>query len=161
MTDKFTLRLDGLDELLRELDKLEARFQKRNLMKALAHAGRLMRKAAREEAPVLDRDKQDDVHTPGDLRRSIAVKKLTRLGLHSAAVVVGPRLGGRDRNSRGSHGHLVEKGTKAHAIKLKRKKGRWQHPGSEANPFMRRAFERTKSEAEKMVIKKLEEMLYG
>ena len=153
-----SFKVEGMDDLLKEVGKLEDRAQKRIILKGLTAIGKLLVKEAKQRAPVGELD--DGFHAKGNLRRSIAIKKLTRLGIDDVAVLVGPRVKG-GRNASGSHGNLIEKGTKAHSIAKKRSKKSYKHKGSRKQAFLKASYKAMESQANIEMIKILEKVLYG
>lgn len=128
------LKIDGIDEFMRELNKLEQRMKHDHLMKAATKAARIFRKEAVKSAP----------KDSGDLKKSIQLKKLKRRGDNEASVIVGPTTGKKAKYS-GRHAHLLEFGT----VKMR------------ARPFMRPAFNKTKKDAEEAFKQELLRLLYG
>lgn len=156
MSDGISLHLEA-EDLLREVRKMERRVQKRILLRVLRRVGRIMVIEAKKRAPVGELN--DGFHEKGNLRRSIGMKSLTRLGLDNLAVLVGPRVRG-GRNAKGYHGAMVEKGTKPHLIKTKSQRF-YKHKGSKAQNYLEMAFIITKTIAEQEYRKALEDILYG
>ena len=127
---KSTVRLNGLEEALREVGPKLAR---KALRKAVAAAGDMWVDEIRAKVPV----------ATGDLRDSIAKKVSTRrrAGVSSARVKVGPSFdntvpkGGDQSQSPGVYGQIVERGNKR------------QGP----RPFMRPVFDATAERAVQIV----------
>lgn len=71
-----TVKIQGFDELARKLRAIPDAMRKKVVRNALAAGGRLVRDAARREAPVLAQE--TPYRTPGLLRRSIVVRTSKR-----------------------------------------------------------------------------------
>lgn len=158
MSDGISFHIEGVEDLLKEIRKLEERAQKRFLLKGLRAIGKQMVKHAKQNAPVGELN--DGFHEKGNLRRSIGMKNLTRLGVHNIAVLVGPRVRG-GKYARGYHGIMVEKGTKAHAIAMRRSKKSYKHRGAKSQEFLQKAYEAIEPIAEQEFEKMLRKILYG
>lgn len=158
MSDGLTFNISGHEDLLKEVRKMDDRAQKRIVLKTLRAIGRVMVKEAKTRVPV--GDLSDGFHQRGNLRRSIGVKALTRLGDGNIAVLVGPRVGG-GRLGSGYHGIMVEKGTKPHTVNMKKRGFKYTHKGSKAQKYLEVAFKAAEKQAEAELIKVMEKILYG
>lgn len=72
MADSFEVRLLGVDELKRELAKLPEKLRRQAIRQALRDAGRVIQRAARASAPVLEQ--ATPYRNPGTVRRRIMVR---------------------------------------------------------------------------------------
>ncbi len=124
MSFSVSLKLDGDRELIRQLDRLPASVQRRVVRPAVRAALSPMNKAAKRKAPKVE----------GLLKKAIGirVRSYPRSGVILGTVQVreghGRLIDGKPRNPR-FYVHLVERGT--------------EH--SAAQPFLRPAFDETKS----------------
>lgn len=153
MAFKIKAEITGLEDLVKQLrDELPRRMQSKILKKAIGDGSKVILKAARQKVP-----KGETGLLKKSLGRRIKVYRLSG----KVIAMVGPRTGfkktkaGRVRTKLGEefssaqvdpskYAHLVEKGTKPHAIKITNGpfKGRTiQHPGSPAQPFLRPALD--------------------
>jgi len=128
------LHVKGLAELHNVLQGLPEELEKKVLRNALAAGAREFKKAAQANVPVKS----------GALRKSIRVKTSARKGRYrlKALVIAG--------NAEAYYAHMVEFGTAAHMIKPAKGKAlaflglardAVEHPGAQAKPFMRPAFD--------------------
>lgn len=141
----------GLAALQRVLDQLPSAIE-RNVMRGALRAGaRLLQRGARSRAPVAapnERNRRLYGGRRGLLRDSVRISITVKGGQVLARVIAGGKVKG---GGVAYYGSWVEKGTKAHEIKVVRAKalsigsgggGRsWtkkviKHPGAKANPFM-------------------------
>lgn len=130
-------RVRGFDELARLLDGLPDKLE-RNVVRGALRAGLSeFRDEAQRHVPVAS----------GALRDSIRVSVRLRRGVPTGTL----RAGGRGKGKTSVwYAHLVEFGTRAHEIKPKARKSLFvaglmrevvQHPGAQARPFMRPAWD--------------------
>lgn len=128
------LQVKGLAELHKVLQSLPEELEKKVLRNALRAGANEFKKAAKAQVPVKS----------GALRKSIRVKTSARKGRWrlKATVVAG--------NAEAYYAHMVEFGTAAHMIKPAKAKSLFflgqareavEHPGAQAQPFMRPAFD--------------------
>lgn len=128
------LQVKGLAELHKVLQSLPEELEKKVLRNALRAGANEFKKAAKAQVPVKS----------GALRKSIRVKTSARKGRWrlKATVVAG--------NAEAYYAHMVEFGTAAHMIKPAKAKSLFflgqareavEHPGAQAKPFMRPAFD--------------------
>lgn len=124
--------VNGAQEVQTELLAYPAKVEQRVVRTALAAGARVVRDAAKAEAPVRS----------GKLRGSIRVSTRARKGQVTAGVRVGNLKTGV------FYSHMVLGGTKPHSIVPRRGKGlrvgnvprrRAEHPGAKPNDFMGRA----------------------
>jgi HK97 gp10 family phage protein len=113
------ISLTGDKELMRKLETLAPRVQKRVIKKAIGFAGRKIRKDMRENVPVDE----------GMLKKSIGT--VVRTYKQAVVLVVGPR-----------KGFVADNGERADKYAIGIEKG-WR--GREPVPFARNAYERGKS----------------
>jgi HK97 gp10 family phage protein len=133
------LNIKGGAELQKLLDQLPVKIEKNIMRSALRAGARVIANEAKAIVPVDD----------GDLKRSIRTGSSAKRG----KVIAYVRAGGK----KGSfYAHMVEFGTAAHLIVPKNRKslsiGGQQvsaahHPGAQAKPFMRPAFDNKANEA--------------
>jgi HK97 gp10 family phage protein len=135
----FRMRLDGDERLNRALKQLPEKVQKRVQRKAVNAALAPIRKAMRANAPRVTQTLKKSI------RSKVVTYRQATFGIAGAAnkVIV---VRGRKYNA-ANYAHLVEYGTRPHAI--------WSvwipereefipivhHPGTPANPFMRKSWE--------------------
>lgn len=135
------LRVDDR-EALRALQQLEKLTRKRVATKVLRRAGAPIRADAKLRVPVKS----------GRLQRSIKV--YVSVKKYSATGKV---------ESREPYAHLVELGTKPHfqnrKLRGETKKRRVKHPGAQAKPFLRPAFDANKTESIEIARRTLAEEL--
>lgn len=121
---KASFKVEGLDQLVRKLNKLPDAVGHKIELEVLLDAGELVVERARELVPV----------DTGNLRQSIAVSEMVRSGASAGlslregghvTVYIGPARGGAHD---GFYGHMVEFGTHTAA----------------AHPFMRPAWDQTR-----------------
>jgi len=105
MQAEFTMQ--GLDELLRKLQKLDTRTGRKVLRKGTRAASTPMQKAVRNAAPV---------GPTGNLKKSIERRYKFYRNSTTDVCVVGPRIDMKEGKG-GYHGHLVEEGTKERTVK--------------------------------------------
>ena len=139
----------GADRLPKALASLPVKMQRKAVRKALNFAATPIIKSARSLVPVDD----------GDLKRSLGKKvKVAKRPEQGATLTIGPRTkyAGQTPGKRpASYAHLVEFGTAPHQIEAKpvltigplQIRGVVQHPGAAPRPFLRPAFEASKSVA--------------
>lgn len=146
MAFRVEAKIDGIDGLVAKLKDLRASLQRKVLRSAMRKSASVINKSAKGMAP----------RRTGQLRRSLGVA----VKAYPSGVVIGvvePRAGfkiqipaanGRMKNiDPRYYAHLVEKGTKPHAVgKGSRTRGRKAsqagrlHPGAKAQPFLLPAF---------------------
>jgi HK97 gp10 family phage protein len=133
----------GVEETQRALKGLSDSSQRRVVRPAVRAGASMLSKAAKRNAAPTNFD-----DSLGGLRRSIGVKVKTNRNKAGVHAVVGARLGqGEKADPRVKGGvrkpfyysHLVEKGTKPHAV------GKRQHLGAKPKPFLEPALESNKS----------------
>lgn len=144
MADLIGVDIKGLAELERDLLKLGDKMAKSVTRKAMSKARKVVVKEARNRVPVRH----------GALKKSIGAKRITRSRTQSLTDIIGARsrpstVNGKKVNP-AMYAHLVEFGTKPHAIKPKgggllRVPGvgavaSVNHPGARPQPFMRPAW---------------------
>lgn len=134
MADGITFEITGLKELDKAMKKLERRTQRNVGIKSLRKGANLIKDRAKELAPKTGY---------GTLAKSMgtAVRRgrYGKLEMH-----VLPRKGKKQKYD-GYYAHFVEFGTAPHKI------GKRQHPGTEAQPFLRPAAEQMADKAIKAV----------
>lgn len=141
-----TIKLDGYDELLRQLNRIDDTLSKQVTREMVKAAGEVVAARARTLCPV-----GDPTHHPENkpLRDTIAVE-VRDYGVRSLAVV-GPQY------PAGAHGHLVEFGHDIVARGESTNVGKGRRSGAKSKggltsgrtqpkPFMRPAFDGTKGE---------------
>lgn len=152
---KELFEIKGFDTLRAKVKQLPDKLKKREMLRILRIVAKPTVSAARQEAPVGDRvhkrySRRDGrvlgVYNPGNLRKSIGnITGKKGLGRVNAVLYVGPRSKGRKYD--GYYGHMVHGGT----VK------------QEANPYMDRAYNRTKGQvtvdAEARVAKALQKQI--
>jgi HK97 gp10 family phage protein len=154
-------------EALRKLRGLDALTSVKVLRSALRAGGAVIRKRARELAPVSSRRYRGEPppatrtsgdRDPGDLKRSIGIRtrKAPDGDGWQAIVIVGAW-----------YAHFPEFGVAAHSIKAKRfkaqgRRGRRRrklHPGHAAKPFLRPAYDEKRDDAIRAFRRRLEKQI--
>jgi HK97 gp10 family phage protein len=139
-------RITGVQELLAGLRHLQDTVRRRITKAALLRGAAIIRKAARAKAP----------KRFGFLKRAIGTKsKAYRSGVVVVFVGVRSRLAvhkGRRVNP-GKYAHLVEFGTRAHAV------GKRKHPGAAAKPSLGPAYRENRSQVRQAIAQKIREEL--
>ena len=170
MAPSVNFAIQGQEELLRNVRKLEKKVQKRIIRKALGKVARAVVKDARALVP----------RETGLLRESLG--SVIRFGKKTgeAFAVIGPRVefkgkkvekiraglrGAKTKRKPANYGHLVEFGAKPHkqrfipvaggVIRL----GGDMHPGARPKPFLRPALEKNKTKALPMMAAEFEKGL--
>ncbi len=138
----------GIPELKRSLAQISGAGAKRTLQKASTAGAKALKPYIQKEAPV---GPSGNRYTKrGALRRSVSSRQASH-DRPAAVVSARPRVA--------FYRHMVIKGTKPHNIRthaevvagVDKKAGSIHHPGSKANPFVDRGFERGKADAIKAV----------
>jgi HK97 gp10 family phage protein len=155
MAFEMSMKIKGMEKLIKKMGHLQNRVQSRILRKAIRHAEKPVRTMARRLAP----------KESGLLKKSIGAKIKVQMSKRIAYAVVGPRKGQgkevaitdkgkvyldttekqRKRNAGrnivktefrdpAKYAHIVERGSASHG----------KHPGTGAVPFLRKAFEANK-----------------
>lgn len=136
-----SVTIQGLDELQRELDKLEPAPLKKTLQKGTNAGAKLLKPHVKAAAP----------RRTGKLRKSVSAGQAKRE--RPASIV-------KLRHKIAFYRHMVIGGTKAHRIRfpdqkaagVPRAQGNIQHPGARPNPFMDRVFdERERAAADEAI----------
>jgi HK97 gp10 family phage protein len=152
--------VEGMGATLQRLKALRGRGRtiQRN---ALRKAGRLVRQSAREH---LDAQMDQSDESSGLLRRSLWV--IVKTYGNSVMAIIGPKTGmkqevaGRNKKKRledpAKIAHLVEFGTQPHALgkgaSLRKKIQHGDmHPGAQAKPFMRPAWDETQAQVRGLI----------
>lgn len=148
---KSIVDITGFKELNAKIKTLPDKVKKREMLKVLRIAAKPTVAAARQEAPVGDKvhkrySRRDGsvlgVYDPGNLRKSIGnITGKKGLGRANAVLYVGPRSKGKKYD--GYYGHMVHSGTKTQS----------------ANPFMDRAYNRTKAQVTADTEKKVAKLI--
>lgn len=129
------IKISGLKELKDALQKLPERVQKRVLRGATMAGAQVIKKAAKQRAPVgtvPHKDAKGRTIAPGNLRKSIIARAKKGASKTSVTVSVGP-------SSRGFYGMFHEFGTSKMA----------------ARPFLRPAFDDNKERAVEAIKERL------
>lgn len=122
------LILDGYEELLKQLDRIDDQLTKRTTVRIVQAAAAIVAERAKELCPVGDDDGDENKH----LRDTIAVE-IRHYEEGRVLAVIGPQA------PAGAHGHLVEYGHKL----IVHGKPAGQVAG---HPFLRPAFDETQNE---------------
>lgn len=152
------IRIEGLEELTQDMEKLKRLPQGRAVQSALLEGAEIVSRQARANAPVAPYPTyyQGRYIAPGGLRASLsaAAGKAYKNFLQAFAYTL---------KVRAPHAHLVEFGTKQHAIRPKNKKIlkfgnraiRWAkqvtHPGSRTIPFFTKAISQTRNRIKRLL----------
>lgn len=126
--------LQGLDEIFKEFKKMEEKAHRKILLKAVRKAARILRKRAKENAPV----------DTGTLKKSIAIKTLKKIENHLASVIVGARHGINEKDD-GWYAHILEFGS----VKMP------------AQPFLEPAFYQTEKQMWLEMERELQKILFS
>lgn len=141
-----TIKLDGYDELLAELNRIDDRLSKRLTREMVKAAGEIVAARARERCPIGDPKHKPELKP---LRDTIGVE--VRDYGERALAVVGPEY------PAGAHGHLVEFGHDIVGRGQSKSMGRGRVSGAKRkggvtqgrarpHPFLRPAFDETQSQ---------------
>lgn len=139
MADQFSVKLDGMDELMKQFQDLQKAVHPDKVEPITLKAARDIAREIRLWAPQ---------GPTGNLRKAIRAKQLKRFGMNPA-----PAIAAVDRK-RAPHAHLVEYG---HAL-VRGGKTIGHVP---ANPFFRGAVSASQEPVLKEVIQKLEALIEG
>lgn len=153
---KVAIALEGAEQLERKLRLLEPKLFKKVIRNASKKAMQPMVVAAKTKAPI----------ETGLLKKSIGMKQKQYTRARVVATIVGPRKGFKklvkvldqfgnlkeQYRDPVNYAHLVEFGTAAHALgsgsdSRKQVASGAQHPGSDAKPFLRPAFDENEHKA--------------
>ena len=109
----FTVEIEGFDEVLRNLKKLEDRVTRRELLKIFRRQAEPVKRIMAAQAPRADRTvnyhRDNSIkYTPGNLKRSI--KKFTGRSKDYPNIQVGPQA--KKAEGSGYYGYFVAYGTK-------------------------------------------------
>jgi len=141
MSDTFSVELDGVDPLLRKLQRVERRSTQRSILRrAFKSATGPVKKAMRR-----------NIRSAGAVRsRALAKSIRDKVKVYNSGIVVavvGPNSKKVDGVSPSRYAHLVDKGVAPHNYKKKqlthvqRYDGTWfthrTHPGSKPKPFLK------------------------
>lgn len=149
------IRVEGVDQLMKNLRKLLTSHTEAEIRKALTPATKIIITAAKAKARVARRTITFKLEgggeltlTPGLLRDSIKV--LPKWNQDPLGVYVGPKVSRRRRakaTAQAFYAHWIEYGTDPHSLGYKGKyvtgKGA-KHPGTQKYPYMRPAYDETK-----------------
>lgn len=151
--------LTGGRELQMFLNQLPAKLERNVMRSALAAGARVIQAQAKSNAPVAppnSRNKERYGGYAGALRDSIRVTGQAKGGRVLVSVKAGGARGKKGYKADVYYANFVEFGTAAHAIKPKNfkflffggaRRGAVMHPGAQARPFMRPAFDATHANA--------------
>jgi len=158
-----SLKADGFKATLLAMKILPAKVQKKLMGAALRSGAKPILQSAQARAP----------KSTGLLEFSLKIRRPERMKPHEQIVLVAPdvkRVGGHGEKP-WKYAHLVELGTKPHRIVPRAERGTEalafqgragltvvkgvDHPGTEAQPFLRPAFDANVERAETLVAKSL------
>jgi len=155
-----TIGLQGMTELMADLDRLRGLPVGQEAKQALMEGAEIIRMEAMLNAPVAPRATwyRGRLIQPGGLKRSLkaAMGRQYKTFLQAFVFTLA---------AFAPHAHLVEFGTKAHRIKATKKALRWfsrfrngfkyapavNHPGAKANPFFRNAIKSKRSTVKRRI----------
>lgn len=129
------VKFEGLDELKDQLEGVSKAVQGRILANATKKGADIVRNEAKRRAP----------RRTGTLKRRGIVSRVLGRKVNHASSGVG------FRKKYGAHGILVEFGTKPHY----QPKHHFQHPGTEAQPFVEPAFDDKLDEVKETIAEEL------
>lgn len=129
MTNSSSIKIHGLDEIERRLQKLPEKLRRKSLKEVLQKGLDLVADEARIRAPRRGINKGWEAFIDRGTRLADAIVTKVSVTAKAAAGKVGID------TKKARHGHLLEFGTKPHKI------GKRQHPGSKPRPFMRPAID--------------------
>jgi HK97 gp10 family phage protein len=147
------VRVTGLKELQAFLDDLPQKMEKNIMRGALSAGARVIRDAAKVNAPVAPPNANNARKYggyAGALRDSIRVSSRIKGGTVTASVKAGGKAGKSGRGADVFYAHMVEFGAAAHVITAKDGKAlafgggvykSVNHPGIKAKPFLRPALD--------------------
>lgn len=130
-----TIRVEGLNELLKSLESLPVKIERRVLSGGLRAGARVVANKAKSLVRVRS----------GSLRKSIRVSSIKPKNGKRGQLVAAVKAGGKRANVSVNYAGWVERGTKAHEIKAKRGKAlkigagfrrSVVHPGAKPNPYL-------------------------
>jgi HK97 gp10 family phage protein len=136
MKNTGNVSVDGMDNLLKELNKLEAKVGKKQIKRIVRKAGGVIAKKAKKKVPV----------DTGNLKKSIKVKAMAQSS-DDAYALVGPTRKGKHS---GRHAHLVEFGTRDKNGNQKNK----------PQPFLKPAVDESADEVQKVMADELKKVLF-
>lgn len=171
--DELSFKLDGLQPLLRRLDKLPRKVQQRAYRTGLRKAAAAIIKPARANI------KAAGAVETGLLAKSLSFKLKKYPRTQTAVVVIGPRTdltagqkkaragyqGARAKRSPAHYAHLVENPIKPHEIPTKLIGDAiivdaWVHPGSRGCQFLKKAFDANKARAYQALTREIGKALW-
>lgn len=153
MANNMRFDLRGDKALIRALDALEDKVERRVLTSAVGKAARPILQSAKSKVP----------QRTGALRNSLGIKRYRSKRLPMAVAIIGPRVNFKatkkvaanigDQNIKPhKYAHLVEFGTAPHVIPGAFVGGKGpltvSHPGTPARPFLRPAFDQNVGRAQ-------------
>ena len=156
----FEVKVEGLDELKRQLDALARPLAKRISNRALRAGAEVYKAAVEEATPVRAEGPSGTALPPGALKHDIRVRAISAPDQDSSYVIVGPGKYTAHVMRWLEFGHRLVRGGYSKVLK----NGKTRGPGKEvkfvpANPIMRSAFEGRQSEALEAITQSLREDL--
>lgn len=140
------VKVEGFDELIAKLKEIgDDKSKRRETLIILRQIAKPTLQAAKKEVPVAKKAHRMRglVIQPGNLKKSLGT--ITGKNKEVPTILVGPRVKG---NNKGWYGHFVHDGINVYRKGFKRKRVRGANDNmairrTKANPFLRRAYERT------------------
>lgn len=134
MSDGVTVKIDGIEDMIQNLEKLGTRVALRGPAAAVRAGGSVIVKEMRRRAP----------KDTGSLKKSLGQRVKTYRGSKTVTSIVGARSKRYDtakgRRNPAYYAHLIELGVKPHRTGKKKigyRRGAGMHPGFRGRPFMR------------------------
>lgn len=150
------IHIEGMEKFQKMMKEFPEEFNRKVLTAVARKAATPLIEDARSKAPVSKISRVEwwgkrRKITPGQMRKSIGSRKTSFS--EPAGVKVGPT------RKNGWWAHFVEFGTAGYTVKKGRNKGRFI-PGQRPQPFMKPAFNETKSEIVKIYTESFQDILY-
>ena len=162
MARGFNIKIEGMEDLAGQLEKLKRTAQGKEVQQALLDGAELIRNAARTNAPTAPYSTyyKGRMIAPGGLKASLMASPGRKFKNFLQAYAFALK-------NRAPHAHLVEFGTKPHAIVAKNKKvmvfgnrfrrfaRKVMHPGSREIPFFRNAIKQQRNAVKRLLESKV------
>lgn len=161
MARGFNIKIEGLEDLAGQLEKLKHTAQGKDVQQALVDGAELIRNAARTNSPTAPYPTyyKGRMIAPGGLKASLMASTGRKFKNFLQAYAFALK-------NRAPHAHLVEFGTKPHAIVAKKKAmvfgnrfrrftRKVMHPGSREIPFFRNAIKQQRNAVKRLLESKV------
>ena len=154
-TDGLKMQVKGIEKMTKNLAKLGTRVAARGPAAAVRAGGSVIIREMRSRAP----------KDTGSLKKAIGQKVKTYRGQKIVTGIIGARSKSyqtaQGKRNPAYYAHLVEFGTAPHKTGKKKsfyRRGKGQHPGSRAQPFMRPAWDSSSGRARDAVVNKMRQV---